>query len=88
MPVEGNQGENKLFARMEIKVLSPEALADSLEVALEGKGVLPAAAVRAGMKKGGGYPANTPRDHFVSFLLQFIFGDEPVHQAQFARAFR
>jgi hypothetical protein len=55
---------------MEIKVLSPEALADSLEVALEGRAVRPAGAatMRPAGKKGGGYPANTPRDHFVNFF--------------------
>jgi hypothetical protein len=71
VPVEGNKGgENTLFARMEIKVLSPEALADSLEVALESRAVMPAggvAMIRPAAKKGG-YPANTPRDHFVNFF--------------------
>jgi hypothetical protein len=72
VPIEGNKGgENNLFARMEIKVLSPEALADSLEVALEGRAIMPtggAAMIRPAAKKGGGYPANTPRDHFVNFF--------------------
>jgi hypothetical protein len=70
VPIEGNGGENKLFARMEIKVLSPEALADSLEVALEGRAIMPTsgvATIRPAAKKGG-YPANTPRDHFVNFF--------------------
>jgi hypothetical protein len=68
VPVEGNKGENNFFARMEIKVLSPEALADSLEVALEGRAVMPAAAMMRPAAKKGGYPANTPRDHFVNFF--------------------
>lgn len=72
VPVEGNKGgENTLFARMEIKVLSPEALADSLEVALEGRATMPTggvAMIRPAAKKAGGNPANTPRDHFVNFF--------------------
>ena len=65
-PTAGNKDDKVLYSRMEIKVLTPEQLYDSLNVVTGGvDGGRPGAPAKGGPKGG----AVTPRDRFVQFFM-------------------